>query len=86
MGWTNVLKPSESSVASSVSLGAIAVQPIGLLIAITSIIGASTSVTGTSITTGWTNIIKPVASVGAWTNIVKPTASVGAWTNVNKPT
>ena len=74
MPWTNVLKPSESSVATSVAVGAIAVQPFGLLIALTSIIGAATSVTGASILTGWTSINKPTASVGAWTIVSKPTA------------
>mgnify|MGYP001562931038 FL=1 len=85
MPWTNVLKPSESSVATSVASGAIAVQPFGLLIAITSTVGAATSFTGASITTGWMNITKPAASVGAWTTVSAPTASVGAWTNISKP-
>ena len=77
MGWTIVSKPVESSV---VVLGTLA-EPFGLLIALTSIFSSSTSVT-----TGWTGIVKPVSSVGAWTNLSKPTASVGAWTNVAKPT
>ena len=72
MPWTNVLKPSESSVATSVAVGALAVQPFGLLIALTSIVGTATSVTGASILTGWTTISKPTASVGAWTNVLKP--------------
>jgi hypothetical protein len=72
-GWTNVSKPSESSVATSVTTLAIAVQPFGLLIAITSIMGNTTSVTGASVLTGWTSISKPTASVGAWTSVTKPT-------------
>ena len=86
MPWVNVLKPSETSVATSVETLALAVQPFGLLIAITSTIGTTTSVTGASILTGWTNLTKPVSSVGAWTNISAPIASVGAWTNILKPT
>ena len=85
MPWTNVLKPSETSVVTSVETLALAVQPFGLLIAITSTMGATTSVTGASILTGWTGITKPVTSVGAWTTVIKPTASVGGWTNVLKP-
>ena len=72
--------------ATSVAVGALAVQPFGLLIALTSIVGAATSFTGGSVTTGWMSITKPVSSVGAWTNISAPTASVGAWTNISKPT
>ena len=78
MAWTNILKPTESSVLV-ISTDA---QPFGLLMAITSLLTADSS----SITTGWTGIAKPAASVGAWTNTNKPTASVGAWTNVAKPT
>ena len=86
MGWTNVLKPTESSVATSVTTLVQAIQPFGLLIAITSTMGSTSSITGASVTTGWTGIAKPVSSVGAWTNISKPATSVGAWTNVVKPT
>ena len=75
MGWTNVLKPTESSI----STGTVGV-PIGLLVAITQ--DATTS----SVTTGWGNIAKPISSVGAWTNVTEPVASVGAWTNIVKPT
>ena len=74
MGWTNVAKPVESSV---MVLGTLA-EPFGLLMAITSIMTSTTS-----ITSGWTNITKPISSVGAWTNIAKPTGS--GWTNVAKP-
>ena len=77
MAWTNVPKPVESSVAILGTFG----EPFGLLMAITSVM-----TTTTSITSGWTNIAKPISSVGAWTNLAKPTASVGAWTNVAKPT
>ena len=67
MAWTNVPKPVESSVLV-VTLGTEG-EPFGLLVAITSIM---TSTSSTSITSGWTNIAKPVSSVGAWTNIAKP--------------
>ena len=76
MAWTNVPKPVESSVIVLGTFG----EPFGLLIAITSVMTSSTS-----ITSGWTNIGKPISSVGAWTNLSKPTASVGAWTNIAKP-
>lgn len=72
--WTGVAKPAESSVVTSVFVQPNAAQPFGLLMALTSIIstGAPTSsVTGTSVTSGWTDIAKPTSSV--WTLIAKPT-------------
>jgi hypothetical protein len=82
MAWTNITKPSESSVATSVTTLAAAVQPFGLLIVITSTMGATSSVTGASITTGWTSLSKPTSST--WTAVAKPTSST--WTLVAKPT
>ena len=63
--YTNIAKPIESSVAV-ITTDAV---PIGLLITITSVLSTVTS----SISGGYANISKPVASVGAWTNISKPT-------------
>ena len=70
--WTNVPKPVESSVIVLGTLG----EPFGLLMAITSIMTSSSS-----ITTGCTNISKPTGS--GWTNVAKPTGS--GWTNIAKP-
>lgn len=61
--WTNVPKPTESSVLT----GTVDAQPFGLLIAITSVVGLQQ----TSITTGWTDVSKPTSST--WTLIAKPT-------------
>lgn len=75
MAWTNVPKPTESSVTSQTFLGG---EVLGLLAAIT-----TTSVlTSSSITSGWTDISKPTSSV--WTAVAKPTSSV--WTLIAKPT
>lgn len=61
--WTNVPKPTESSVTSSQTDA----EPIGMLIAITSLVGSSSTLT----TPGWTDVDKPTSSV--WTMVVKPT-------------
>ncbi len=64
--WTNVPKPTESSVSSQVFSGG---TPIGLLLALTqSSIISSTS----SVTSGWSDIPKPTSSV--WTLVGKPTS------------
>lgn len=64
MTWTKVAKPTESSIISLQG----SAEPIGLLIAITSITGAATS----SVTTGWTDVSKPTSSV--WTLVGKPSS------------
>lgn len=64
MAWTNVTKPTESSVVTSIGDA----QPFGLLIAITSVTGGIV----TSVTTGWTDIEKPTSSI--WTLVSKPTS------------
>lgn len=61
--WTGVAKPSESSVF----VQSFDAEPFGLLIAITSVMTADSS----SVTTGWTSILKPTSSV--WTLVAKPT-------------
>lgn len=71
MAWTNIAKPTESSVISFP-----AGVPLGLLLALTEAVSTS------SITSGWTNIVKPTSSM--WTAVAKPTSSV--WTLVAKPT
>lgn len=61
--WTPVPKPTESSILV-LSLDA---EPFGLLMAITSVLGANSS----SVITGWTDVPKPVSSI--WSVIAKPT-------------
>lgn len=61
--WTDVAKPSESSV---LILGGPTGQPIGLLLALTYAGEVS------SVTTGWMDIAKPTSSV--WTLVSKPTS------------
>ena len=70
--WTQVPKPTESSVVTLSGGG----EPIGLLMALTY------TTTGSSVVSGWTDVAKPVSST--WTAVVKPTSSV--WTLVTKPT
>ena len=72
MAWTNVLKPSETSV-----LGGTGGVPIGLLMALTYAGDFS------SVVTGWTDIAKPVGTA-SWVSVAKPTSSV--WTMIAKPT
>ena len=62
MAWTPVPKPTETSIISAMG----SAEPFGLLIAITSVTGAST----TSIISGWTDVDKPTSST--WTAIAKP--------------
>jgi hypothetical protein len=71
MTWTNVPKPSESSV-----IGFSGGEPIGLLIALTQTVLVS------SITTGWTDVTKPTSSL--WSVVAKPTST--SWSKVSKPT
>ena len=61
--WTRIAKPTESSIVS----GGGDAEPWGMLIAITSVTGGTT----TSIVTGWTDVAKPTSSV--WTAVAKPT-------------
>lgn len=73
--WTRVPKPSESSVTSSVTVLTQSAQPFGLMLSITSLLASgipTTSVTGSSIVTGWTGITKPTSST--WTYVIKPTS------------
>lgn len=70
MPWTNVTKPTESSITTSGG------TPFGLLMALTSADSVS------SVITGWTNITKTTSST--WTLVAKPTSST--WTLVAKPT
>ena len=72
--WTRVPKPTESSVVTSVVVQGTDAQPFGLLVAITSVMASgvpTTSVTGTSVVTGWAEVAKPTSSV--WTLVGKPT-------------
>lgn len=76
MTWTKVSKPSESSVATSTVGGSVLLgEPIGILVAITSVTTSSvtsTSITGASVTTGWTDVAKATSST--WTVVAKPTS------------
>lgn len=74
-GWTNVAKPSESSVTSSAFIGG---QPIGLLLALTQ----TTVISSTSVISGWSSVSKP--SISSWTSVAKPTTQT--WISVAKPT
>lgn len=59
-GWTQVPKPTEASVSSSSITALEDASPIGMLLAITSVVADSASVmTSSSIVTGWTAVSKP---------------------------
>ena len=73
--WTLVAKPTETSVTTSVIVQATAAQPFGLLMAVTSVTASgipTTSVTGSSVITGWGPVPKPTTY--GWTSISKPTS------------